>query len=95
MGNEFKTIKELEATYHKDNRFNSIYERGLIALGKIQALKDVLGLIDEGCKRRFFIRRTTSGFIDDNARKALVMCGKNLSHKLCPQCEELKKRING
>jgi len=49
---ELKTIKELEATYHEDNRYNSIYERGLIALGKIQALKEILGVIDEEVKKR-------------------------------------------
>ena len=42
-----KTIKELEATYHEDNKCNSIYERGLIARGKVEALKDVVKLIDE------------------------------------------------
>ena len=42
-----KTIKELEETYLEDNIHNSVYERGLIALGKKQALKDVLELIDD------------------------------------------------
>ena len=57
----------------------------VLAKAKIQARKDVLGLIDEGC-----------GQYDSKNPKLTRCCGDILFNNtiwLCPRCEELKKRI--
>jgi len=63
-----KTIKELEAEwkteYHRGNDTNELY-------GKIKALKDVLGLIDE-CMIPYPQGKHKAGYIDIEELKSRI-----------------------
>ncbi len=39
-----KRTKEIEKTYSEENINNTVYERGLIARGKIDMLKELAGI---------------------------------------------------
>jgi hypothetical protein len=42
-----EAIKELNENYHKDHVYNTIYQRGLIAAGKVEFIKEFFGLTEE------------------------------------------------
>ena len=43
-------VKEINENYHKEHVYNTLYERGLMAAGKIEFIKQFFGLTEEDLK---------------------------------------------